>query len=148
MNSEWLDSYIDAWLLHPFAASPEGGAAMARLLGFMSEDVRYEDVPSQTVFEGHDGIAAMCAGAFQMSADLTFEMMSRQTDGRLYAFEATGSGTNTGAIGPIPGTGLPIVLRGVSVGSVSAHGLVESHRDYWDMAGLLVQLGVMPGLGT
>ena len=145
MNSEWLDRYIDAWLLHPDAASPEGGAAMERLLGFMSEDVRYEDVPTQSVFDGHDGIAEMCSGAFQMSADLTFEIVSRQTAGHLYAFEAIGTGTNTGAVGPIPATGRPIVLRGISVGSVSADGLVESHRDYWDMAGFLVQLGAMPG---
>lgn len=146
MNAEWLDRYIDAWLLHPYAASPDGGDAMQRLLGFMSDDVRYEDVPTQSVFEGHDGVAEMCAGAFEMSADLSFEVKTRQTDGRLYAFETVGTGTNTGAIGPIPATGRSVTLRGISVGSVSGAGLVESHRDYWDMAGLLVQLGVMPAL--
>jgi steroid delta-isomerase-like uncharacterized protein len=144
MNSEWLDRYIDAWSEHPAAGSPEGGEALQRLLGFMSEDVHYEDVPSHSVFEGHDGIAAMCAGAFQMSSDLTFEIVNRQTDGRLYAFENVSTGTNTGAVGPIPATGRPIALRGIAVGSISPDGLVESHRDYWDMAGLLVQLGVLP----
>jgi hypothetical protein len=121
---------------------------LERLLGFMSENVRYEDVPSSSVFEGHDGIAAMCAGAFQMSSDLTFEIVTRQTDGKAYAFETLGTGTNTGAIGPIPRTGRPIVLRGISIGIVSPEGLVESHRDYWDMAGLLVQLGVLPDPST
>ena len=144
MTSEWLDRYIDAWLPHPFAGSPEGGDALQTLLGFMSENVRYEDVPSNSVWSGHDGIAAMCAGTFQMSADLTFEIVTRQADGPFYAFETLGAGTNTGAIGPIPSTGRPISFRGVSVGSVSPDGLVEHHRDYWDMAGLLVQLGVLP----
>jgi steroid delta-isomerase-like uncharacterized protein len=144
MESDWLDGYIDAWLPHPFAGGPQGAHALERLLRFMSENVRYEDVPSSNVFEGHDGIAAMCAGAFQMSSDLTFEIVTRQTDGRLYAFETLGTGTNTGAIGPIPGTGRRIELRGISIGSVSPDGLVESHRDYWDMAALLVQLGVLP----
>ena|SRR4051812_8603633 len=148
MNSDWLDRYIEAWLLHPYAASPEGGQAMDRLLGFMTEDVRYEDVPSESVFNGHDGIAEMCAGAYEMASDLTFEIVSRQTDGRRYAFESVGTGTNTGSLGPIPATGRPIVLRGIAVGSVSADGLVESHRDYWDMAGLLAQLGVMPAFGA
>ena len=145
MSSEWLDRYIDAWSEHPAAGSPEGGEALDRLLGFMSEDVDYEDVPSRSVFKGHDGIVAMCAGAFQMSSDLEFEIVSRQADGRLYAFESVGTGTNTGAIGPIPATGRPIELRGIAVGSIAPDGLVERHRDYWDMAALLVQLGVMPG---
>ena len=144
MSSDWLDRYIDAWLPHPFAGGPEGGDALETLLGFMSETVRYEDVPSNSVWRGHDGIATMCKGAFQMSADLTFEIVTRQADGPFYVFETRGAGTNTGAIGPIPGTGRPISLRGISVGSVSADGLVEHHRDYWDMAGLLVQLGVLP----
>ena len=144
MGSDWLDGYIDAWLPHPLAGGPDGVEALERLLGFMSKNVRYEDVPSSSVFEGHHGIAEMCAGAFQMSSDLTFEIVTRQTNGRLYAFEALGTGTNTGAIGPIPGTGRPIELRGISVGSISPDGQVESQRDYWDMAGLLVQLGVLP----
>ena len=100
------------------------------------------------MFNGHDGIAEMCAGAYEMASDLTFEIVSRQTDGRRYAFESVGTGTNTGSLGPIPATGRPIVLRGIAVGSVSADGLVESHRDYWDMAGLLAQLGVMPAFGA
>jgi steroid delta-isomerase-like uncharacterized protein len=144
MNADWLDRYVDAWVLHPYAASPEGGEAMARFLGFMSAAVRYEDVPSQTVFEGHDGIVEMCRGAYQMAADLSFEVVSRQIDERRYAFETVGTGTNTGPLGPIPATGRPLVLRGISVGSVSDAGLVEEHRDYWDMAGVLVQLGLMP----
>ena len=144
MSSDWLDRYIDAWLEHPVAGSPDGGASLDRLLGFMSEDVRYEDVPSNAVFEGHNGVTAMCSSAFLMSSDFTFEIVSRQTDGRHYAFENVGTGTNTGAVGPIPATGRPFVLRGISVGSVSPNGLVENHRDYWDMAGFLVQLGVLP----
>jgi SnoaL-like polyketide cyclase len=148
MVSDWLDGYIDAWLPHPYAGGPDGAEALERLLDFMSENVRYEDVPSSSVFEGHDGIAAMCAGAFQMSSDLTFEIVTRQTNGQLYAFETLGTGTNTGAIGPIPGTGRPIELRGISIGSISPDGRVESHRDYWDMAGLLVQPGVLADPST
>ena len=145
MSSEWLDSYIEAWAEHPAAGSADGGDALHRLMAFMSADVRYEDVPSNAVFEGHAGVAEMCAAAFQMSSDFGFEVVSRQTDGGLYAFESIGTGTNTGAVGPIPATGRPFALRGISVGTVSPDGLVERHSDYWDMAGFLVQLGVLPG---
>jgi hypothetical protein len=73
--------------------------------------------------------------------------VSRQTDGRSFAFENIGRGTSTGAIGPLPATGRPVVRRSIAVGSVSAEGLVESHRDDGDLAALLAQLGVMPAFG-
>ena len=108
----------------------------------MSEDVRYEDVPTGAVFVGHDGIREMGAGALQMSADMTFDIVQRVTGQRSYAFETICRGTNTGAIGPLPGRGSPFTFRGVSIGEVSEDGLVVSQRDYWDLAGLLGQLGV------
>lgn len=147
VNQDWLDAYIEAWEVHPYAGGPDGADELARLIGFMHPAVRYEDVPSTMVFEGHDGIAQMCAGAFQMSSDLRFEVVSRQTDGRSFAFESVGNGTSTGAVGPLPPSGGPIVFRGIAVGSLSEDGLVTGHRDYWDMASLLIQLGVMPAPG-
>jgi len=140
----WLDAYIEAWEVHPHAGGPDGADDLARLLRFMSPDVSYEDVPTTLVFRGHDGIAQMCAGAFQMSSDLRFEAVSRQLDGNSFAFESVGRGTSTGAVGPIAPTGGPIVLRGIASGTVSGDGQVTEHRDYWDMASLLVQLGVLP----
>jgi hypothetical protein len=32
-----------------------------------------------------------------------------------------------------------------SVGTIDARGLVAEHRDYWDLAGFLAQVGVQPG---
>jgi len=144
MDHEWLDAYIEAWEVHPHAGGPGGAGELQRLLEFMSPEVRYEDVQTTFVFSGHDGIAQMCAGAFQMSSDLRFECVSRQIDGHSYAFESIGTGTSTGAVGPIPPTGGPIELRGIAVGTISDGGLVTEHRDYWDMASLLMQLGVIP----
>jgi SnoaL-like domain len=95
MNSDLLDRYIDAWRLHAHAGRPDGTAAMERLLGLVSEDVRYEDVAFELVFEGRDGIAKMCTGAYQMSNDFSFALVSRQTDRSLFAFEYTGTGTIT-----------------------------------------------------
>ena len=102
-------------------------------------DVRYEDVPSGAVFLGHAGIQKMCAGALQMSKDMTFEVVKRVDGGTSYAFETVCTGTNTGQIGPLPATGLPFRIRGVSIGELSDDGRVASHRDYWDLAGLLGQ---------
>jgi steroid delta-isomerase-like uncharacterized protein len=142
VSSSWLDRYIDAWLHHPEAGGEEGDTALMALLAFMSDDVRYEDVPTGAVFIGHDGIREMGAGALQMAADMSFDIGQRVSGDGSYAFEAICRGTNTGAIGPLPGNGTPFSFRGISVGEVSGAGLVTSQRDYWDLAGLLGQLGV------
>ena len=142
MSSSWLDRYAEAWRSHPQAGGAGGEEALTALLTFMSDDVRYEDVPTGAVFVGHDGIRQMGAGALLMAEDMTFEIGLRVAGAGSYAFETVCRGTNTGAIGPLPGTGAPFVFRGISVGEVSPDGLVTAHRDYWDLAGLLLQLGV------
>ena len=143
IGANWLDTYIDAWLGHVVAGGPDGSVALARLNGFMATDVVYDDVPSGARFVGHQGVADMARQAFELSTDLTFEIASRQTDGRSFAFETRGAGTNTGPLGPMPATGKPFTLRGVSIGTIGSDGRVDTHRDYWDMAGLLGQLGMM-----
>jgi SnoaL-like polyketide cyclase len=142
IGGQWLDGYIDAWLGHVVAGGPGGAAALALLIGFMADDVVYDDVPSAARFVGHQGVADMARIAFELSADLTLEIASRQTDGRSFAFETRSSGTNTGRLGPMAATGRSFTLRGVSIGTVTRDGLVDTHRDYWDMAALLGQLGL------
>jgi hypothetical protein len=142
MDAVWLDRYLETWIRHRQAGSPDGADELVALLGFMAADVVYEDVPTVS-FNGHDGVADMCTGAHSMSSDMTFEIVSRQCDGsERYAFESVGRGTNDGAMGPIPATGKSFELRGASIGTVNAAGLVQIHRDYWDLAGFLGQLGV------
>lgn len=142
MDQSWLDSYTEAWCRHPEAGGEAGQDALAALLAFVSVDVRYEDVPSGAVFHGHDGIRQMGAAALMMSSDITFEIVQRVAGDGSYAFESICRGTNTGTVGPLPGNGASFSFRGVSVGEVSEGGLVISHRDYWDLAGFLGQLGV------
>jgi SnoaL-like polyketide cyclase len=142
VDSSWLDRYVQAWRDHPQAGGDGGEEALDRLLGFMSKDVRYEDVPTAAVFTGHDGIRQMGAAALLMASDMTFEIGQRVAGQDSYAFETVCRGTNTGVVGPLPGKGAPFEFRGVSVGEVSGAGLVTSQRDYWDLAGLLGQLGV------
>jgi hypothetical protein len=142
VSQPWLDRYIEAWLFHPQAGGEGGEKALIALLAFMSDDVRYEDVPTGAVFVGHDGIRQMGAGALEMAEDMSFEIGSRVAGQGSYAFETICGGTNTGAIGPLPGTGGAFTFRGISIGEVSSAGLVTSQRDYWDLAGLLGQLGV------
>lgn len=129
IGAQWLDTYIDAWLGHVVAGGPDGSAALARLNGFMATDVVYDDVPSGARFDGQQGVADMARQAFELSTDLTFEIASRQTDGRSFAFETRGAGTNTGPLGPMAATGKPFTLRGVSIGTTRPDGRVDTRRD-------------------
>ena len=141
----WLDDYFAAWARHAQASDPVTGMAdRARLLAFLAPDIRYEDVPTAQVFTGHDGVIRMGAQALLMAKDIRFTRISAQASGDQFAFESETHGTNTGAVGAFPATGKPFVLRAVSVGKRNAEGKVVSHRDYWDLASYLVQIGLMP----
>ena len=98
MDARRLDDYISAWLLHPLAGSPEGGHALADLLAFMSPSVRYEDVPSAMVFSGHQGVKELSEMAYRWSSDIRFKVLTRQTNGSLYALEVETTGTNSTAL--------------------------------------------------
>jgi hypothetical protein len=147
MDASWLDRYLDAWVLHAVAGTVQGEEQLASLLPCFSSDVRYEDVPSAAVFEGHDGIRQMCETANHWSSDLEFRVLSRQTDGSMFSFETETSGTNSSPLGGIPATGRRFVLRAVAVGRVDGNRLVCEHRDYWDLGSFLIQIGVLPPLG-
>jgi steroid delta-isomerase-like uncharacterized protein len=144
VDASWLDRYTEAWLLHPVAGTAEGEDEFKSLLKFFIPEVIYEDVPSASVFEGHEGIKQMWEPASQWSSDLEFNVLTRQTNGSLFSFEAETAGTNTGSLEGLPATGRRFVLRGVSVGRVDDDGLVREHRDYWDMGSFLTQIGVLP----
>ncbi|HTT87372.1 MAG TPA: nuclear transport factor 2 family protein [Acidimicrobiales bacterium] len=134
---------VDAWLLHPVAGAPEGEKELATLLACFNPDARYVDVPTGSVFEGHDGIRHMCQLAHHWSSDIEATVFTRQTDGTMFAFETEVTGTNDAALGDLPATGRPFVLEGVSVGTVDGDGLVTSQRDYWDLGSFLAQVGLL-----
>ena len=141
----WIEEYFAAWARHAQASDPISGIAdRVRMLTFMDPDIRYEDVPTGQIFTGHDGVIAMGAQALLMANDIRFTCISAQQSGDQFAFETETRGTNTGAVGVFPATGKPFVLRGVSVGKRTPQGTVLLHKDYWDLAGYLRQIGLMP----
>jgi steroid delta-isomerase-like uncharacterized protein len=147
VDASWLDRYIDAWVLHAVAGTVRGEGELVSLLKFFSVDVRYEDVPSAAVFEGHDGIRRMCETANQWSSDLEFNVLTRQTDGSMFSFETETVGSNSSPLGDQPATGRRFVLRAVAVGRVDDNGVVSEHRDYWDLGSFLAQVGALPPVG-
>ncbi len=141
--SGFVDEYVAAWRAHPRAGAPDGGEAMTRLLSVMTEDVRYVDVAARTVHVGHDHVAEMARAAYAFSHDLEFEIRSVQSDGSHFAIEWEMQGTHTGGFGPGGrGTGRHFAVRGASVGSIAGGARASSHRDYWNLADFLHQVGL------
>jgi ketosteroid isomerase-like protein len=140
-----VEEYFAAWARHAQAGDPIAGAAdRERWLAFLDPAVRYEDVPTGQVFVGHEGVVRMGAQALQMANDIRFTCISAQEDGERFAVETETHGTNSGAVGAFPATGKRFVLRGVSVGRRTPEGKVVEHKDYWDLAGYLRQIDVLP----
>ena len=133
MGAEWVDDYLAAW------NSYDGEAVAA----FMAEDVTYEDLSSGAVYEGRAAVRTYVAGTYGFSSDYRFIVVSAQADGDRYAIEWEMLGSNTGPSGGFPATGKPYRIRGVSIGTVDAGGLIVHNRDYWNLAAYLVEIGLL-----
>jgi steroid delta-isomerase-like uncharacterized protein len=130
----FFDTYLAAWNAHD-------SAAVAR---HMADDAVYEDVALGRVLHGPSEIAAFVEEATRSSSDFRFENVSLFTAANDYANEWIMLGTNDRAVGGVPATGRSFRVRGASVGRLDTNGRIIENRDYYNLADLLTQLGVMP----
>jgi steroid delta-isomerase-like uncharacterized protein len=127
-------AYLDAWNEHD-------GTKVAE---FMADDVIYEDVAMGLRHEGKAAVAAFVAESAEGSEDFGFELVSEVVDGTRYAVEWIMRGTNTGEVAGLPATGKSFSIRGSSVGELDGDGHIAGNRDYWNLADLLMQVGILP----
>ena len=133
-DQTFFDTYLAAWNAHD-------SAAVAR---HMADDAVYEDVALGRVLHGPSEIAAFVEEATRSSSDFRFENVSLFTAANDYANEWIMLGTNDRAVGGVPATGRSFRVRGASVGRLDTNGRIIENRDYYNLADLLTQLGVMP----
>ena len=129
-----LDRYLDAWNAH----DPAGVAR------HMADGAIYEDVALGRVLHGPSEIAKFVEEATRSSSDFRFEVVSVLTAGSNYANEWVMLGTNDRALPSVPATGRSFRVRGASVGKLDSSGLIVENRDYYNLAELLTQLGILP----
>lgn len=115
---------------------------MDRLLSLFTDDVIYEDVTMGVVNKGKTQLRAFGEGFFSGFPDVTFEMRSGFTDGRIGASEWVMRGTHRGDLPGMPATGRQIEVRGASILEFRGE-KISRCSDYWNMATLLTQLGLM-----
>lgn len=116
------------------AANAGNGTALAALY---VEDGTHEDVPAGIVARGREEIAAYVNGAVSQFRDLRLEPVSGRRAGDLALLEYTLSGTDQA-------TERRVVYRGVLVFELDLDGtLIRRSADYYDLAGILRQLGLL-----
>lgn len=130
----FLDSYLAAWNAHD-------SAAVAR---HMADDAIYEDVALGRVLHGPSEIASFVEEATRSSSDFRFESVSLFTVGNDYANEWVMLGTNDRERPGVPATSRSFRVRGASIGRLDANGRIVENRDYYNLAELLTQLGILP----
>jgi steroid delta-isomerase-like uncharacterized protein len=135
-QSSWIRSYVDAWNAHDVPA----------VLDLMTDDVVWID---RTLGEHVEGAGAVreFLGTLEttLSSDFRMELGRSVSDEKGYAFEWTLSGTNDRADPQhgLPATGQHFDIPGVSIG-VLRDGRIAENKDYWNLAGYLAQVGLMP----
>ena len=130
----FFDTYLDAWNAHD-------PAAVARC---MADDAIYEDVALGRVLHGPSEIARFVEEATRASSDFHFEQVSLFLAGGDYANEWIMSGTNDRDVEGVPATGRAFRVRGASVGKLDTSGRIVENRDYYNLAEMFAQLGILP----
>lgn len=116
------------------------------ILSHLAEDVVYRDVALGERFDDPDAVRLFAEAMVEsFSTDYRFTLGQMVSAGDAYAFEWTMSGTNDRADPErgMPATGERYEIPGVSIGRLRDGRIVEN-RDYWDLAGYLTQIGLMP----
>jgi steroid delta-isomerase-like uncharacterized protein len=116
----------------------------------LAEDVadNYQlDFPGGPPGAGKDGIRRAVTDFRTAFPDLHFTTEDLFGEDERAAWRWTMTGTHRGNLGPFPASGRPVRLTGISLFQLS-DGRIVRDRVRADMAGLLAQIGVMPGSPT
>jgi steroid delta-isomerase-like uncharacterized protein len=132
----WTSERVQAWNEH----DPDTYAA------YYAEDAVVYDPMYPEPLSGRDAIREDFEGYLTAFPDAKYTLGSVVASDDSVAFELTARGTHTGPIptatGVIPATNRSIEMPVAAFARVNDQGLVAEERRYFDLAGLLQQLGV------
>ena len=123
--------------------------AVERIMALMADDVVATNVALPEPMRGNEAYRQFYQNTFATYIDYTIEVKNRVVSEDQVATEIVFSGTHTGplALGPgdpIPPTGNKFAAHGAYFLRVRDGKIVEVHM-HPDIAGFLMQLGVLPG---
>jgi steroid delta-isomerase-like uncharacterized protein len=145
-----LDELFDAWEL--VWSGSDGGisqaatAAAARRI--CSADVQYEDPLTGEPLHGAEQIARHATRLRQAFPNVRVEQLGpRLGNGRMAVAPCKLTGTHTGPLGTIPGSGNALTVQIVFYCELQG-AKIHRARAFFDLYGAAVQLGVLPGRGS
>jgi len=124
-----------------------------RALAIFPDDVMWQDVSSPRPFNGKDAIRQYLQGWFSAFPDIKITVKNRVVTDDQVAAEIDFVGTNSGALQlaagapAIPATGRKVTGKGTYFVRFKDGKPVEV-RSYPDVAGMIMQLGLMPMPGS
>jgi steroid delta-isomerase-like uncharacterized protein len=132
-----VQKLTDAWNSHD----------AARLAAIYTHDATLLDPFYPEPLEGREAIEKDAADLFTAFPDITFRATQVIADGKTVVVEALASGTNSGPLqlptDLIPATHRRLEFSVASFLDLDAMGSVHEERRYFDVAGVLTQLGLM-----
>ena len=120
---------------------------VSEILSFCTDDVFYENVARGSVYRGKEEFAAGLNASFTEIPDLKHELKSVFGVGDCAAMEYVILGTHANTIRSVPGipaTGKTLSVRGVSIFQLRG-GKISRQSEYYNLATVLQQIGLMPG---
>jgi steroid delta-isomerase-like uncharacterized protein len=130
---DFAEEYAAAWSTQDIDA----------ILSFFTKDCVYEDMALGAVNTGKQQLGAFLRATFAAIPDFRIELKAILSSGDRAASEWIMSGTQTGAFPGIPATGKRFSVRGASMMELY-QGKIRRNADYWSLATLLQQVGVLP----
>jgi steroid delta-isomerase-like uncharacterized protein len=126
--------YLDAWNTH---RAEEVGR-------FVTDDVDFEEVTLGEHLSGRKDVEAFVDRfTTTFSSNYRFELVTELSTDATMAAEWVVSGDHDRDSPLLPATDRPFTIRGATIARLT-DGKISYNRDYWDMAGFLRQVGVLP----
>jgi steroid delta-isomerase-like uncharacterized protein len=116
----------------------------AKAVALYADDVVFEDVAMGVTVSGKAALKEFAAEGFKMSSDSTFTLITANASGDHFTIEWEVAGTHDGEGTGFPATNKSFRLRAVSIGRLNADGKIVEHRDYYNLATFLTQVGLLP----
>ena len=132
--SDLLSDRIEAFNSH----DPQSFAAL------YAPDVIFRDIATAVPAHGRAVVREWVDTYFRAFHDARMESRIVAVDGDVLVYEWRATGTHDGDFMGMPATGNAIEVDGCSIAKVGEDGLVHAEKNYWDVAGMLQQLGVLP----
>jgi steroid delta-isomerase-like uncharacterized protein len=129
-----VDKYVEAWNAH----DPDAVAA------FYASDAISRDVGEAR--PDRDSIRRGVGDYLAAFPNFHLGIMRVGIDGDLIAVEWHATGTHSGPFLNVPATGRVVQVDGCLVARIGSDGLILSETLYWDVASLLEQIGLLPGV--